>query len=100
MIDNIASLYRADWFDGIGRFDPSLIYAHGIDLETCWKARQEGRSLWIHQGSVIRKVTDIGYTMDRMGMTATARNSLAQSNMNAVLGPRYGPNYWEVLLNE
>jgi hypothetical protein len=27
MIDNIASLWRADWFDDNGRFDPALKYA-------------------------------------------------------------------------
>jgi hypothetical protein len=27
MIDNICSMYRADWFDSIGRFDPAMIYA-------------------------------------------------------------------------
>jgi len=40
MIDNIASLYRADWFDSIGRFDKRLIYGWGIDLETGYIARE------------------------------------------------------------
>ena len=100
MIDNIASLYRADWFDSIGRFDPELVYAHGIDLETCWIARHQGKSLWVHQGSAIKKVTDVGYKMGRMGMSARKRNQLAQENMNRVLIPRYGPDYWEVLLHD
>jgi hypothetical protein len=65
MIDNIASLWRADWFDENGRFDPMLKYAWGIDLETCFKARQQGRSLWVDERSWIKKVTNIGYDMGR-----------------------------------
>ncbi len=100
MIDNIASLYRADWFDSIGRFDPALTFAHGIDLETCWKARREGRSLWVHEGSQVKKISNIGYTMNRMNMTASDRVRLAKENMDAVLGQRYGADYWERLMNE
>jgi GT2 family glycosyltransferase len=100
MIDNIASLYRADWLDGIGWFDEKLYMAHGIDLETCWKARRDGRALWVHEESHIKKVTNIGYAMNRMNMSANDRNALAQANMNDILGKRYGPNYWERLTME
>jgi len=97
MIDNIASLYRADWFDSIGRFDPDLIYAWGIDLETCWKARQQGQSLWIHEGSRIKKVTNIGYNMNRMNMEAGTREMLAGNNMREVLSMRYGLDWWGIM---
>ena len=100
MIDNIASLYRADWFDAIGRFDPRLFMAHGIDLETCWKARKEGRSLWVHEGATVKKVTNVGYDMGRMNMDARERAVLAQASMNTVLGERYGPDYWQRLTEE
>ena len=100
MIDNIASLYRAQWFDGIGRFDPELRYAWGIDLETCWKARQQGRSLWVHEGSRVKKVTNIGYQMGRMGMSADDRNYHARANMAEVLERRYGADWWSRMLNE
>jgi hypothetical protein len=95
MIDNIASLYRAEWFDSIGRFDPALVYAWGIDLETCWKARRDGRGLYVHEGCKVRKVTDIGYTMGRMNMSAVERRAKAGANMAAVLSNRYGPDWWE-----
>jgi hypothetical protein len=98
MIDNIASLYRADWFDGIGRFDPALIYGWGIDLETCYKARQDGRTLWVHEGASMKKVTDIGYTMKRMNMTAEARRFLASRNMDQVLSTKYGKDWRKVIL--
>ena len=100
MIDNIASLYRADWFDANGRFDPTLKYAWGIDLEACLKARQQGRSLWVDERSQIKKVTNIGYDMGRMNMKAGNREQLAGTNMAEVLSGRYGPNWWDRMLNE
>lgn len=93
MIDNIASLYRASWFDAIGRFDPAMSMAWGIDLETCWLARSQDRSLWVHEGVQVKKVTDIGYTMNRMNMSADARRSLAGAEMAEVLGRKYGSDW-------
>lgn len=90
MIDNISSLYRADWFDSIGRFDPELKYAWGIDLETCWLARKQGRTLWVCEDSLVRKTTNIGYTMNRMNMSAEDRSRLAYQNMVEVLNRKYG----------
>lgn len=100
MIDNIASLYRADWFDSIGGFDPALVYAWGIDLETCWKARRDNRSIWVDDRVQIKKVTNIGYTMDRMGMTADERTRLAIQNTDAVFTPRYGRAWRQKLMHE
>lgn len=100
MIDNIAALYRADWFDSIGRFDPSLTYAWGIDLETCWKARRDGKELWLSEGAHVKKVTDIGYTMQRMNETAEARRAKAGAQMTEILSARYGANWWDRMNNE
>jgi len=100
MIDNIASLWRADWFNENDRFDPELKYAWGIDLETCFKARQQGRSLWVDERSLIKKVTNIGYLMERMHMKADTRGQLAGQNMADVLSERYGANWWDRMLKE
>ena len=100
MIDNIASLYRADWFDRNGRFDPELRYAWGIDIETCWRARKHGRTLWISEGVPVKKVTDIGYSMGRMNMSAEDRQKKAGDNMREVLSARYGSEWWSKMLNE
>jgi hypothetical protein len=97
MIDNIASLWRADWFNQIGRFDPELIYAWGIDLETCHKAREQGRSLWVHEGSRIKKVTNIGYKMNRMNMTAGDREQKAWANMAQVFERKYGNGWYDLM---
>jgi GT2 family glycosyltransferase len=93
MIDNIASLWRADWLDSIGRFDPNFIYGWGIDLETCYKARKQGKSLWIDDRVKVQKITDIGYKMDRMNMSADQRRHLAHKNMVTVMVKKYGYNW-------
>lgn len=99
-IDNICSLYRADWFNSIGRFDKDLTYAWGIDVETCFLARKQGRTIWIDESIQVRKETNVGYKMKRMNMTSNERERLAQKNMDLVLGKKYGPNYWEFMNNE
>ena len=96
-IDNIASLWRADWFDENGRFDPELEYAWGIDLETCLQARRQGKMLYVCEPATVRKVTNIGYTMDRMNMTANEREEKAGANMREVLSKRYGPYWWQIM---
>jgi len=100
MIDNIASLWRADWFNSIGRFDPRLTYAWGIDLETAYKARSAGKTLWICDDVKVKKVTDIGYKMGRMGMTADERKENARKEMNDVFTEKYGPNWKELMYVE
>lgn len=100
MIDNIFSMYRADWFDSIGWFDPELRYAWGIDLETGWKARQQGRELYVHEGVRIRKVTNIAYRMERMRMSADERSRLAGQNMAIVLERKYGAMWWNRMVHE
>lgn len=100
MIDNIASLYRADWFDGIGRFDPALTYAWGIDLETCWKARKDGKTIWLSEDVLVKKETNVGYKMNRMNMSASDRERNAGAQMREILSARYGADWWERMLHE
>jgi hypothetical protein len=100
MIDNIASLYRSDWFDRLGRFDRNLIYGWGIDLETCWKARQQNCTLWVDERVRMKKVTDIGYAMNRMNMTDGERKVKAGSNMCDILSKRYGVRWREMMYGE
>lgn len=99
-IDNICSLYRAAWFDCVGGFDPALSYAWGIDLETGWKARRDGRKLMVHDGTRIKKVSNVGYTLERMNMTAMERQQNAGSEMEHVLEKRYGRTWWERMTGE
>ena len=100
MIDNIAALWRASWFDYVGNFDQELVYGWGVDLETCWKARSSGFTLWVDERVRMEKITDIGYTMRRMGMSADERQRLASQNMTDVLRRRYGPEWWEKMTKD
>ena len=100
MLDNICSMYRADWFDSIGWFDPEMLYAWGIDLETCYKAREQGHSLWIHEGARAKKITNIGYKMERMQMSADDRSLAAGANMRQVLAKKYGDQFWDKMVNQ
>ena len=97
MIDNIASLWRAEWFDQVGGFDPELSYGWGIDLELSYKAREQSRALYVHEDCPVKKVTDIGYSMDRMNMSADERRQLAGANMDQVLECKYGAEWnWKM----
>jgi hypothetical protein len=96
MIDNIAALWRASFFNK-HPFDPELIYAWGLDLELAYHARQEGKSLYICEEAVVRKVTDIGYAMGRMGMTAEDRRLLARENMDIVFTKKYGKDWRDIM---
>lgn len=100
MIDNIASIYRTDWFDSIGWFNPDLIYAWGIDLETCYIARKQGRTLWVDERVQVKKITNIGYKMNRMNMSANDRSRLANKNMTEVLSKKYGSNFWDKMTKD
>jgi hypothetical protein len=96
MIDNIFSVWRADFFHR-HPFDPALIYGHGIDLEICYHARKENRLIYICENAEVRKITDIGYTMNRMNMTADERRKNGYINMSEVLSKRYGFDFWNFL---
>jgi len=100
MVDNICSMYRADWFDKQGRWDPELIYAHGIDVEMCLFARRQGKKILVDERCEVEKITDIGYTMNRMNMTAEMRRQKGWANMSEVMTKKYGSGFWNILLTE
>jgi hypothetical protein len=100
LIDNIAALWRADYLNSIGRFRPELTMGWGVLPETCWKVRRDRKYIWIHEGLQVKKVSNIGYKMERMRMTAEERARLASAEAKKVLEPIYGPNYNEILNHE
>jgi glycosyltransferase involved in cell wall biosynthesis len=97
MLDNLFAMYDARWFDSIGWFDKEMIYGWGVDLETSFLARYQYKSLWVDERCRVKKVTDIGYAMNRMNMAAEDRRRLAGDNMRAKLYQKYGKNYWEMM---
>lgn len=100
MLDNISTVYRASWFNKIGRFDPKMYMAWGSDLETSYLARKQGKSLWVYDGINVKKTTDIGYKMNRMKMSALKRKLVATKNMVGVLEEKYGKRWRELILNK
>ena len=97
MIDNIFAMYRADWFDAQGGFDPRMVYGWGPDLEMAHFARQTNKRLMICDKVQVRKITDIGYTMNRMNMTAETRSTKARANMEKIFEKRYGKS-WKTIM--
>ena len=97
MIDNIFAMYQADWFDAQGGFDPRMIYGWGPDLEMAHFARQTNRRLMICDKVQVRKITDIGYTMNRMNMTASERTVKARENMEKIFEKRYGEEWKHIM---
>jgi len=100
MIDNIAALWRADWFDSVGGFDPRFTYAWGPDLELAYLARQQEKTLYVSEPAGVKKVTDIGYAMNRMGMDAETRKVFARLNMWEVMAEKYGSRWQELMYVE
>lgn len=99
MIDNICSMFRADWFNSIGRFDERLIYAQGIDIETSYLAREQKRTLWCDESIQVKKISNIGYKMKRMKMSSNDRQKLAKENMISILEEKYGHDFWWIMMN-
>ncbi len=100
LVDNIAALWRANWLNSIGRFRKELTMGWGVLPETCWKARRDRKTIWIHEGTLIKKVSNIGYTMNRMNMTASERSQLASAEAHRILEPIYGDGFYEKLVYE
>ena len=100
MIDNIAALWRADYLNSIGRFRKELTMGWGVLPEVCWMARRDRKTIWIHEGISVKKVSNIGYSMGRMNMTASERSRLAAAEARSVLEPIYGENFNEKLGHE
>ena len=99
-LDMLATLVRADWLNGIGRFDPNLTYAWGVPQETSYLARLQGRGIWICEATKIKKVSQIGYDMDRMGMTEKERSARAGAEKKRVLSRKYGDDWFNKLEKE
>ena len=94
-VDYISTLFRAEYLNKIGRFRKELPMMWGAIGECNWKARKEGWHLYVHDGYIMKKETNIGYKMDRMNMTAKERAKLAAMESNKILAPIYGKDYRE-----
>ena len=91
--DYISNLFRAKHFNDIGRYRPELTMMWGVPGECNWKARKAGLHIYVHDGYIMRKDTDVGYDMDRMNMSAKERRNLASAESDRILEPIYGKDY-------
>ena len=96
----LGGLVRAEWFNNIGRFNPALRYGWGICSEVNWYARKAGKKILLHENVMIQKDNNVGYEMDRMGMTAKDRATLSSDEMNYILTQKWGEGALEKLGHE
>lgn len=94
-LDNLATLWRAEWFDSIGVFDPDELRGFGVDTENSYLARLSGRRVVVHQGVSIRKTSGVAYKMKRMNANGAKRGDVATKEMRNCLGFRYGNGKFE-----
>jgi|EP01043_Picozoa_sp_COSAG02_P013346 hypothetical protein len=94
-LDNLATLWRAEWFDSIGVFDPDELRGFGVDTENSYLARLSGRRVVVHQGVSIRKTSGVAYKMKRMNANGAKRGDVATKEMRNCLGFRYGGGKFE-----
>ena len=99
-IDHLFTMWRADWFNSVGRFDSDLPYAWGLAEETCWQARRDGKSIWVHEGIKMKKHHNIGYKMDRMNMTWEERSHNAMDDVVRVMNKKHGTDWMKKLSQE
>eukprot|EP00127_Corallochytrium_limacisporum_P002689 Clim_evm125s134 gene=Clim_evmTU125s134 len=94
MIDNIFAMWRGDWYFRFGRFDPLLTYAWGVDVETSFIATVFNMKVVVAESILVSKETDVGYTMNRMGMQKNDRRLNAREEVCAVYRARFGADIW------
>ncbi len=94
-LDNLATLWRAEWFDSIGVFDPDELRGFGVDFENSYLAKVSGRRVVVHQGVSIRKTSGVAYKMKRMNADKNTRGDVATKEMRNLLGHRYGGGKFE-----
>jgi len=92
-VDCNAVLWRADWFNSIGRYDIKMFYGWGGAMESCWMARRDGKGIYVHHGLKTKKHDGIAEEMGRRTMSRIERNTKAAKNMYEILEPRYGKNF-------
>jgi len=92
-VDYLCALIDAKKYHEIGGLRPELTMMWGNIGECNWKARQKGWKILVNDNYVVEKETNIGYTMDRMNMTAKDRGRLATEQCENILAPIYGEDF-------
>jgi len=98
-LETVCVTYRAKWLDSIGRFDSRFVYGWGIDLETGYFARKQGKSMYLDDSSIIIKNFHWRHKSKRMQMSLENKKKLAMDNMISVFAAKYGKN-WSAMIHE
>lgn len=94
-IDNLATLWRAEWFDSIGTYDPDELRGFGVEMEASYLARYSGRTVVVDDRVQIKKTSGVAYKLKRMNADAGKRGDTAVKEMRNLLGNRYGGGRFE-----
>lgn len=95
--DYCCTMYRAAWFNELGRWNENLRRGWGVGDELFYLARKKGWKIYTQDGYVMRHKIAIGYDLDRMGETYKKRAEKAKEEMDAEFIPKYGERYLDVL---
>ena len=68
-------------------------------METSYLARRDGKKLLLINDYQIRKISDIGYNMNRMNMSSNDRYKKARNQVDVHFKKKYGEKYNEILMN-
>lgn len=93
MIEHSAALFEGDWFRDIGFMEPQ-IHIHGTDLYYSYLARMEGRTMFVHEGTWIKRYNNNMHDMNRSFEGSPAeRTNLARQSLvkfgESILGPAW-----------
>lgn len=92
-IDYLAALIDKEKLEQIGGFREEVTMMWGVHGECNMLARKNGWHIYVHDGYVMHKESNIGYKMDRMNMTAEQRANQAQKEKKEVYIPIYEENF-------
>jgi hypothetical protein len=79
------------------RFLAGNTYGWGNDLHMCYQARQAGKRVYLHEGSLIYKDEDISYRMRRAEQSALARQQAADQEKQRAMKRAYGERWSELV---
>jgi hypothetical protein len=96
LLEWTTGLYRADWMKRVGRLDPGFYYNWGLDVDLSVKAKLTGRTLWIHEGVLTTKQSDVGYDTGRFELSAADRAKKSFAEMDRIFTNRYGHDYEQI----
>lgn len=100
-VDSNAVLIRADWYNSVGGYDPELTFGWGSSLELCWKARRDGKRIYVDDRFLMFKDDGVAWDMGRRSeSTHEEFNEKASKQMSEVLSKKYGEEFLERLGHE